>query len=153
MKRFALHELVTRGDNIHAALYEHVAGMYCLHEEAATVIAEKDAEIAVAIKQRVRLLESSTFYQEQLHERDTEIVCLTIKHEVACSTIALLQDKCDVRGKALALQCDETKALQEQLRASNEALEKGKRLLREQMELTNERTEALIAAQPRRTKR
>lgn len=38
-----------------------------------------------------------------------------VKHEVACSTINLLQKKCDIRGKALSLQCKETKELRQQL--------------------------------------
>ena len=71
-----------------------------------------------------------------------------IKHEIACSTINLLQKKCDVRGKALSLQCKETKELQQQLADS----QKREVMLRDALEYHQaqtrpiQRTEEALAA-------
>jgi hypothetical protein len=55
--------------------------------------------------------------QEELTKTKQKNAELVTKHEIACSTINLLQKKCDVRGEALMEQCKETKRLQEELAA------------------------------------
>jgi hypothetical protein len=57
--------------------------------------------------------------REELDKLKAKNAEISIKHEVACSTINLLQKKCNVRGEALMEQCKETKRLQEELAAIN----------------------------------
>jgi hypothetical protein len=52
---------------------------------------------------------------EDYERLEQQLADYRTKHEVACSTISMLQEKCDVRGKALAEQCKETLEMRKQI--------------------------------------
>ena len=62
--------------------------------EAALKLAQAKAALAAAQAESERLLEELA----AIKAKNAEI---SIKHEVACSTINLIQKKCNVRGEAL----------------------------------------------------
>ena len=77
-------------------------------------------------EERAKYVTREIKYEQEIESLRQQLAECQTKHDVACSTITLLQEKCDVRGRALSLQCQETKELRQQLAECHKLLDESK---------------------------